>query len=184
MQRVLSLYDWGLLEPGKSVTIASTVEGVRSIRLRTNAPSPAALYVKQDGIPDAMFLARVEGLDEIQFNLEGDYELVAVGGEVWFDTLDGSAAHVDAVETESFTRIVERRARNPELEIIERRMAENMERRMAMLTNSVSAILAEKDREIVAARNAAAPAVDETSEQDAGSVPSDPPAEPVEGGNG
>lgn len=183
MQRILSLYDWGLLEPGKGVFIRSTVEGLRSVRLRVNAPSPAVLYVKQADIPDAMFLARVEGLDEIQFNLEGDYELVAVGGEVWLDTLDGSSAHVEPVETASFTRIVERRARNPELEIMERRMAENMERRMALLTNSVTSILAEKEAELVAARTAANAASPAVSEPDAGQVSPVEPAPAVESGN-
>ena len=183
MQRILSLYDWGILEPGKGVVIRSTVEGLRSVRLRVNAPSPAALYVKQDGISDAMFLARVEGLDEINFYVQGDYELLAVGGEVWIDTLDGADGHVDAVETASFTRIVERRARNPELEIMERRMAENMERRMALLTNSVTSILAEKEAELVAARTAANAASPAVSEPDAGQVPPAEPAPTVEGGN-
>lgn len=59
---------------------------------------------------------------------------------------------------------MERQARNPELELIERKMAENVERRMAALVSAMAQSLSEKDAEIAAAREAAEEAVRATQQ--------------------
>lgn len=155
MQRILSLYDWRHLPFDSQATITSDIMHQRSVRVRVNAPEPMALYVKQADMEDEIFLAHIVGLDEIQFEIEGSYSLIARGGDVWFDTLDGSNPSVEPVEPASFTQIVERRVRNPEMELIQRKMEENIQRRMDAMTAQVSSILSAKDAEIVAARNAA-----------------------------
>lgn len=184
MQRVLSVYDWQCLPDGEAAVIPSDVEHLRPVRLRVNAPSPLALYVKTEDCKDAIFLAYVQGLDEIQFNVTGPYKLFAIGGELWFDTLDGARADVEPVDATSFTSIVERRARNPELEIMERKMQQNMERRMAALLGVVGERLEENERELLAARTALAAASAAAREQDAGSVPPDTQSEQATGGTG
>ena len=164
MQRVLSVYDWQKLPEKEQITVRSDVLGQRLVRLRVNAPRRVALYLRLPDLVDPVFLASVDGLDEVQFNVEGDYKLYAQGGEFWFDTLDGVRADVEAVAPDSFTTIAERQARNPELELIERKMQENMERRMAYVMTAMAQSLSEKDAEIAAAREAAEEAVRATQQ--------------------
>lgn len=184
MQRILSVYDWQLLKAEHAIKIASELEEQRLVRMRVNAPSPMQLWLRVPDAEDSIFLARVEGLDEIQFNIAGEYELLAMGGEVWFDTLDGARAEVEAVEPDSFTSIVERKVRNQEMELMERKMQENIERRMAIVMGSINAKLAKKDAEIEAARNAAAAASTPAPQQSGGQVPPAQPVEPAAGGTG
>lgn len=155
MQRIFSVYDWRLLPVGSQITIKSELVDQRAVRLKVNAPSPMSLYLRQDDFDEQIFLAHVVGLDEIEFYVQGDYTLIPIGGEVWFDTLDGADPSVDPVEPASFTQIVERRVRNPEIELMERKMQENIERRMAAMYADVTHTIAMKDAEIVAAREAA-----------------------------
>lgn len=183
MQRILSVYDWQRLPSEEQIVINSDVPGQRLVRLRVNAPAPVALYVQLPDIVDPVFLAQVNGLDMIEFNVEGSYKLFAFGGELWFDTLDGTRADVEAVDPTSYTSIVERKARNPELEIMERKMAENLDRRMSILIGQVSAQLEEKELQLVAARTAAEEAMRTARKQDAGQVPPNPPAESADGGD-
>lgn len=159
MQRIFSLYDWNRLAVGEQATIETTIEHQRAVRLKVNAPAPMALFVRQDDLPEEMFLAHVVGLDEIEFHVQGNYTLIPTGGEVWFDTLDGSDPSVSPVEPASFTQIVERQVRNPEIELMERKMQENIERRMSAMYAGMTATLAQKDAEIEAARKAALAAV-------------------------
>jgi len=184
MQRILSVYDWQVLSAGTEVKIETDLLEQRLVRIRVNAPSPMALYVRVPDAEEPIFLARVEGLDEIQFNVAGPYTLMAFDGEVWFDTLDGARADVEAVEPDSFTSIVERKARNHELELIERKMQENIERRLAAVMGAVSNAFAEKEAELEAARNAVAAASAPAPQPTDGQVPSPPPVEPTVGGTG
>jgi len=137
MQRILSIYDWQLLKPETAFVVKSDLEHQRTVRLRVNAPETTAIYLQQvdktDGTVLDVFLARVEGQDEIQFDVFGDYKIFTSGTELWFDTLDGTRPDVEPVDATSFTNIVERQARNPELEIMELRMRQNAEAREALL---------------------------------------------------
>ncbi len=156
MQRVLSIYDWQKLPKNERAIFQSDVIGQRLVRLRVNAPQRVALYLTLPDLVDPVFVATVQGLDEIQFYVDGDYKLSAIGGELWFDTLDGTRPDVEPVEPDSFTSIVERRQRNPELELLERKMHENIERRMSYLTALMTEELQQKEAEIVARTKAAA----------------------------
>ena len=145
MQRIFAIYDWQHLPVGSRATVKTDLRHQRTVRLKVNAPKPMALYLSQeDG--EEMFLAHIVGLDEIEFHVQGDYTLLPLGGDVYFNTQDGSNPAVDPIEPASFTQIVERRVRNPELELMERKMAENMERRMAAMYAGIAAQIAEKER--------------------------------------
>lgn len=155
MQRILSIYDWQKIGEGSQVTVKSDVVGQRKVRLRVNSPTPVQLWLKDTEIDDEFFLARVAGLDEIEFSVVGNYTLIPVGGEVWFDTLDGSPADLSPVDDTSFTRIVERQPPS-ELEIMERRMMENANRRMEAMLSAFEEVIREKeDSGVSAASNTA-----------------------------
>lgn len=173
MQRILSVYDWQLLPEGSQFSVSSDIDHQRSVRLRVNAPMPMALYINQAELDAPVLLAHVVGLDEIQFEVLGDYVVMADQGDCFFDTLDGTKPFVESVDNESFTQIVERRVRNPELELIERRMQENMERRMALMAAEVAQITAQQQANREAAYAEARAAVD-TRTAPAGTVPGEP----------
>lgn len=185
MQRILSLYDWQKLPFDNRAVIVSDIEHQRSVRVRVNAPEPMALYISQPDYDEEIFLAYVVGLDELQFEIQGSYSLIARGGDVWFDTLDGTNPAVEPHEPASFTQIVERRVRNPEMELMERKMQENIERRMAAMIDTVNMTLAAKDAEIEAARNPA-PATDsaEPVKADGAETPGEPVAAAGDGSDG
>lgn len=152
MQRILSVYDWQHLPDGSQFSVSSDIEHQRSVRLRVNAAGPLALYLDQAELENPVLLAHVTGLDEIQFEVVGDYVVMATGNDCFFDTLDGTKPFVESVDNESFTQIVERRVRNPELELMERRMQENMERRMALMAAEIAEVTAQREAAYAAAR--------------------------------
>lgn len=184
MQRILSIYDWQTLATGEQASILSDVPDLRAVRLRVNAPQGTALYITQDDIEDEIFLAYVIGLDEINFNLTGNYKLFGVGGSFSFDTLDGTRADVEPVDQTSFTNIVERVTQNPEVLLMERKMQENIERRMSMMYASFDQMLQQKDLALEAARKAATAASTTAPEPDAGQVSPGNTAEPASGATG
>lgn len=184
MQRINSVYDWQDLPVGQQAVINSDVPGQRLVKLRVNSPSPAALYLAVDDIADPIFLARVEGLDEIRFNIAGSYRLFAEGSFVLFDTMDGTRADVEPVAPESFTKIAERQAVDPTLQLMQMKMQENIERRMTAMMSGFADVLGQKDAELEAARKAVKAASGTPSEPDAGSVPPDPPVAKADGATG
>jgi hypothetical protein len=182
MQRILSIYDWQRLPAGDRAIITTDLEGQRTVRLRVNAAGPLNIYVQQVDIVDDMFLAHVSGLDEIQFDIVGNYKFYAVGGDLCFDTLDGTRADVEPVDATSFTNIVERQARNPEMEIMELKMRQNAEIRNEMLKQAFMAEIAQMRSELVATREVAATPSTEAPQPHTGQVPSDPQPEQAAGG--
>lgn len=174
MQRVNSIYDWQFLDDGKQVVIASDVPDLRLVKLRVNAPSPAALYVKVADAEDPIFLARVEGLDEIWFHVLGDYTLLCTGSFVMFDTLDGTRSDVEPVEPESFTVIAERQAIDPVMQYMMLKTQENFERRLAQQAAAFDEAIASVEARREAERTNAEAAGGTAQEQDDGQVPPDP----------
>lgn len=146
MQSIKSVYDWQMMDIGEAVSFTSELPHQRSVRLRVNAPSPAQLWLQQEGEGNEinkMFLASVSGLDEIRFEVVGGFTLFVTGGEVWFDTLDGVRADVEPVDDTSFTTIVTRKLRNPEQEIMEHLARQNMEKMLAAQRAEIATMLAE-----------------------------------------
>lgn len=128
MQRILNMNAWRMLGDGEA--LAFTGENPRQVRLEVNAPDVARLYV---GIGnESMFLARVSGRDVIEFSVDTKFDLIVMGGECAVYTADGQEWAVKSVDNQTFTRIVERRQRNPELELMMLQATRNMEKRAAL----------------------------------------------------
>lgn len=143
---MIRLHDsarWRSCDPNGFIKLG--VEGVtplRTIRLEVNCPERTRVDVAfEDGTE--MFLANVDGYEKIEFTGSG---AVVVGfkgkGYVWFFTDDGRAVTVPPSEgAKSFTKLMNRRARNMEVELMMFKMEQNINRRIAALTAEYEARL-------------------------------------------
>lgn len=150
MQRMFNLREWTEIADGGSLSFHSARP--RIVRFEVNTPDevlmhicyPDGIYVTHppENIGEAgsteevlepgtvQFLAKVTGRETIETFVEGAFDLVVQGGTLYVFTADGTEVHATVTDPIIFTKIAERKARNPELERIERRMYLNQERRM------------------------------------------------------
>lgn len=127
-QQMMNLSKWKWLTEGELARFTGIKP--RAVRLDVNAPDKIKMFIRyDDGEP--VFLALVEGRDRIEFGVDGAFDLYIEGGECAFYTVDGSDWSVEKVDHRSFTRIMERRVRNPELEKLMHLQQVNLERRLA-----------------------------------------------------
>lgn len=139
MQKFYELSKWQKLVAGEVATFASTA--VRRVRLEVNSPGHAEMSIEQG---KAAFVFHVFGRDVVEFVAEGAFALYA-SEDVWIYTADGKDWSVAPVDDTTFTRIVERRERNPQLEYMMAIANQNMERRLAEQARSYDALLAARD---------------------------------------
>lgn len=127
MQRVYNLDKWFRLDEGKSLKMKAGKP--RRIRIEVNSPAEAALYAVIGGV-DPIFLALVKGRDLVEFNAPGGeaFEIAAEGTSVYLYTVDGVDVHSVADGSESFVRLMERKPRNREAELMQYHMQQNMQR--------------------------------------------------------
>lgn len=169
MQRVHNLDKWFNLEQGKQVDFPSTRP--RRIRLEVNSPGDCQLYaVQEDG--DLIFLATFKGRDTIEFVTEGKVGLLADGADCWIFTADGDDVSSIIEAPVSFTRVMQRRQRNPELERIAAEMRFNTERRLEKQADELAALFERRLAAVQAQPKAEAPA---------GAVSPEPPPPEAEG---
>lgn len=128
MQRMYNLDKWTRLDEGEALSFDNPRP--RNVRLEVNAPQETALYVA-DGSGEVHFLALVKGRDTLEFGSSGAFQLTVEGSGLMVYTADGADISHEELGAVSFTKVVERRRRNPELEQLAYMMQQNMERRLA-----------------------------------------------------
>lgn len=127
MQRMFNLSKWRVVTEGELIRYER--EHPRTVKFEVNAPNLVRLDLIEDG-REPVFLARVIGRDVIEFSADGSFEVTVSGGECFFYTVEGDDWSVEPVDDRTFTKIVERRTRNPELEHMMYVQQMNMERRL------------------------------------------------------
>lgn len=127
------------------------VKEPRKIRLEVLAENPVKLYV-EDGKAKPVYIGSFEGYDVVQFNVTGDARLQADGAGALVWTGEFQDQIIEIPEAVSFTRMMTRRQRNPELEALQHRMQMNMERRLAQVQRDVTLQVAEERRALHAER--------------------------------
>lgn len=162
MQRLFNVTKWRRLCEGQTITFPNARP--RVVRIEVNAPRAVGLYLFDADTGEAVFLARVEARDTVEFTVGGNFSLVS-DGEVYLYTADGEVVHFESVDPVIFTRIVERRALNPEIVAIQRAMNINIERRLAAQRDEFNEAIRrmQSDRK-VAARRAAEPVAEPEGE--------------------
>lgn len=146
MQRMFNLDKWRYLAQGEVIRFTS--DRPRTVRLEVNAEDKCKFFVAE-GAEDPVFLAVVEGRDALEFSAQGEFDLLVTGGSAAIYTADGDDWSVAEVDGATFTKIVERRMRNPELEYMMFVQNQNMEKRLAQqadeLQRRFEASAAERD---------------------------------------
>lgn len=112
-------------------------ENRRYMRLEVLAEEPANLYVHYGR--ETHFIGGFEGYDVVQFEVPGVFTITAKGGQckIWTPELE-SAGAIEIPEAVSFTKIMTRRTRNPELEAMMHKVQQNMERRIEQVERDVN----------------------------------------------
>lgn len=180
MQRIFNVENWVVIEPGQTLEYPS--ERPRLVRLEVNAAGESSLYML-NAANEAFFLALVKGRDTIEFVSSGKFSLSVDGNACSVYTVDGSNIAHTVEAPVSFTRIVERRRRNPELELIAAQMAANMNRILEQQSAEREAEYRRRERlrdEASKAREAASAAKSVSS--DDGKEPAPAGTEPPIGG--
>lgn len=121
--------------PLDALNLDGREHGERRIRLNINAEAEVAIYRVFRALDDQQLVAVLApGVHTVEFSAQGKVSLIAVrpdGAQVWFQTADEEPTYVEVIDPVIFTRIANRRHRNPELEEMMYRMQANVERRLA-----------------------------------------------------
>lgn len=136
--RIHNLTKWHRLPPGGSFNL--TGSGLRRVRIEVNCEQPTSFQVIEG--EHVAFLAVVQGLETLEFSVSDDIaSLVPTSeGDVWFFTNHGDVEAFDAGFVESFTKLANRRARNPALEQMMFKLEQNMTRRLSRQSEELAAI--------------------------------------------
>lgn len=136
-----SIARWTAVDNGSGVALNG--RGHRKVRIDFLSENDRRIYlVRADG--EVRFLAFLEaGHTCLEFMDEGNLLLSPDddGGELWAYTSEFEAAHVVVPDAVTFTKIAQRRTRNPELEHMMWLQQQNIDRRFAALENDYKAQL-------------------------------------------
>lgn len=137
---------------GAAVCLAGQQHRERCIRLHFNCESETAIYRVFADTDDQQLIAVVPaGLETVEFHAAGEVRFIAVpisGTEVWYQTADIEPTYAEVNDPVIFTRIANRRHRNPEIEEMMFRMQMNMERRFADQAHEFEAALQRRRDEV------------------------------------
>lgn len=140
--RLHNLSKWQKLEPGEGIELLGAHDRKVRVEVNTEAPTRFDVVHGDDDDTQVTFLAVVHGMETLEFYAPGGTYLAATSdGEVWYFTNEGDQTATDR-EAVSFTRVMNRRARNPELERMMFKMEQNMNARLALMADEVAAQVA------------------------------------------
>ena len=135
MQRLHNVDKWFQVEAGKAVNFGASTEP-RHVRLDVNSEGVSYLYYA-DGDGVTRYLARVEGRDVIEFRSTGEFSITVEGSDVWMYTIDGEDLSFKIPDARKLTKLIERRPRDPALELMEYQMRRNMDERMRAIADEM-----------------------------------------------
>lgn len=142
----------------------------RKVRLELLAAEPTHVGVVAKGLPafrNGMHIGTIMGYEVISFQIDGPFKLIADTNSafVWTPELEGVIAH-EIPDAITFTTMMNRRERNPQMELMMHKLNQNVERRMRQLEKDVILPLME-DKRLADIERRAARAQRETEQQEA-----------------
>lgn len=157
MQRIQDIKKWKVCEEGSAIVFGASAP--RRVRLDVNSHAEVRLTYA-DGNGELVPLALVKGRDVIEFQASGEFSIIVDGGPLWYYTIDGQKLAIKKPDAVSFTRIIERRPRNPEVELMNYLMNQNMERRFEQQRVEFEAMWARREAAATAAAAQSEPSGD------------------------
>lgn len=159
MQRLYNIKKWSHVAAGGAMNFAGERE--RKIRLDVNAAGRAALFYV-DGNGETTLLGLVEGRDVLEFQTHGGAFAIAVeDADAWVFTIDGEDISFSIPEATTFTKLVERRQRNPEVEMMQYMMQRNMNAILENQREQLEQLLDQRERASAARAAQSSPAGDD-----------------------
>lgn len=150
-----SLARWSVLDGAEAIAFEGTGAAERRVRIDFNLEGVTTFFIgDEDG---ENFLCTIgPGLETVEFNVAGAFKVYAEKGSgvVHYLASGQEATSMEVPDPVIFTRIAQRRTRNPELEEMMHRMQLNIERRMAMQADELSAIYERRIQEVQNVRTA------------------------------
>jgi hypothetical protein len=178
-----SLDRWTLLPRGKAIAFVGT--DARRVRLHVNAQFECGLYIRFDGGEERFLAAVPAGLETVDFTAAGNFVVSPSDGEIeiWYQTAEDEPTYFENLDPVIFTKIIQRRKRNVDLELMMFKANQNAAVREAAMQREFSAQLdaikasivapapvpaSKKDKANVAPRKTDKPVVPAEPEQDGG----------------
>lgn len=137
-----SLSRWSALAPEQAIVFAGSDVAERRVRIDFNLEAVTSFFIRVDD--EERFLCTLrEGQETIEFNAAGTFRVYAEKGSgvVQYVSADLEPTFSEIVDPVIFTKIANRRHRNPELEEMMFRMNQNLERRLAQQADEFEAAL-------------------------------------------
>lgn len=167
-----SLARWANLPATEAIVFEGSHDGERRVRINFNLEGVTSFYIGDD--MGEQFLCTIgPGLETVEFNVSGSFKVYAEKGSgvVHYQSADLEPTFHEIADPVIFTRIAQRRHRNPELEEMMFRMQSNIERRFAQQADEMEAIYARRLKEAQNARAAETHDAGTPSGAGAGEVP-------------
>lgn len=146
-----SLDRWALLPSEKSLVLSGKPGGgERRVRISFNVAEFTRAYVATPDGEERLLAVLRPGLETVEFIAPGVLHVrtdAEAEAEVWVCTAETEPTYVEIIDPVIFTRIANRRHRNPELEEMMYRMQMNMERRLAQQAGEIEAALERRRKE-------------------------------------
>lgn len=181
MYDLKDLSRWHMLAKGSKLEFPN--EERRKVRLEVISEGGTILRASQKkGAP--MFLGVFSRFDVVQFQVDGPWTLHVEGDRcyIWTPELTDNGME-EIPEAVSFTKIMNRRVRNPEMELMMKKVGDNMERRIAQVSRDVGLVIAQERRaharELEDQRQSLAAAAEAAATAASGSEDDDGDGEPI-----
>ncbi|WP_313474821.1 hypothetical protein [Agrobacterium pusense] len=136
-----SLSRWKSLDSTKAISFKGNPDAERCLRIQFNLENVTTFYIGKDQIDCELLCTIGPGLETVEFYAQGDFYVFAEkeSGMVKYQSADLEPTSFEVVDPVIFTKIANRRQRNPELELIAYRLEQNANRRMADLAHEIEA---------------------------------------------
>lgn len=138
-----SLSRWLVLAADKAIVFDGSDIAERRVRIDFNLEAATSFFiVDRDGV-ESFLCSLPAGQETIEFSAAGTFSVYAEAGSgaVHYISADLEPTFSEVVDPVIFTKIANRRHRNPELEEMMFRMNQNLERRLAQQADEFEAAL-------------------------------------------
>lgn len=136
--RLYNVDKWTRLAAGEMVRFPGKRQ--RPVTVEVNAPGEARLDIVDAVTGETRFLAIVYGRQTLEFTA-GAFSIASDLDDTFIYTAEGEEVHHVNPAPESYTRIMEKRARNPELERIAHQITGNITRRLEAQLDERTAVM-------------------------------------------